>query len=111
MENEKRLIDINKFPLLPSRLDGDMSEYERGYLDAQENMNLLPTVDAVEVVHGRWIDGGAIHNGKEVYKSIDCSVCEEYFKVESQDREYWKERFKVCPFCGAKMDGDSCEID
>ena len=50
MANEKRLIDINKFPLLPSRLDGDMSEYERGYLDAQENMNLLPTVDAVEVV-------------------------------------------------------------
>jgi hypothetical protein len=64
-----------------------------------------PTVDAVEVVHAHWEDGCAIHNGKEVYKSIDCSHCEEVFKIESHDREYWKERFKVCPFCGAKMDG------
>jgi Zn finger protein HypA/HybF involved in hydrogenase expression len=57
------------------------------------------------VVHAEWIDGCAIHNGKEVYKSIDCSHCEEVFKIESHDREYWKARFKVCPFCGAKMDG------
>ena len=64
-----------------------------------------PTVDAVPVVHGEWLDGYATQNGKVVYKSIDCSVCEEYFKIESYDREYWKARFKVCPFCGAKMDG------
>ena len=47
MADEKRMVDINKFPLLPSRLDGDMSEYERGYLDAQANLNLLPIVDAI----------------------------------------------------------------
>lgn len=58
-----------------------------------------------EVVHAEWLDGCAIHNGKEVYKSIDCSHCEEVFKIESETREYWKERFKVCPFCGAIMDG------
>lgn len=62
-----------------------------------------PTVDAVEVVHAHWEDGYAIHNGKEVYQSIDCSHCNEIFKIESHDREYWKKRFKVCPFCGAKM--------
>jgi hypothetical protein len=59
----------------------------------------------VEVIHAEWLDGCAIHNGKEVYKSIDCSYCEEVFKIESEDREYWKKRFKVCPFCGAVMDG------
>ena len=65
-----------------------------------------PTVDAVEVVHAQWLDGYAVdHNGKKVYDSIDCSNCEEYFKIESHDREYWKGRFKVCPFCGALMDG------
>lgn len=65
-----------------------------------------PKVDAVEVVHGQWLDGYAVdHNGKEVYKSIDCSVCNDIFKVETEDREYWKNRFKVCPFCGAIMDG------
>jgi hypothetical protein len=60
---------------------------------------------AIEVVHGQWLDGCAVDNyGKEVYDSIDCSVCEEIFKIESHDREYWKSRFKVCPFCGAIMD-------
>ena len=47
MKNKMRLVDINYFPLLPSRLDGDISEYERGYLDAQSNMNMLPTVGAI----------------------------------------------------------------
>lgn len=57
-----------------------------------------------EVVHGRWEDGYAIHNGKEAYQSIDCSHCNDIFKIESHDLEYWKKRFKVCPFCGAIMD-------
>lgn len=71
--------------------------------EIDEVIQTAPTVDAVEVVHARWEDGCAIHNGKEVYKSIDCSHCEEVFKIESHDREYWKARFKVCPFCGADM--------
>ena len=59
----------------------------------------------VKVVHGHWEDGCAVdHTGKEVYKSIDCSVCHDIFKIESHDREYWKNRFKACPFCGAVMD-------
>lgn len=61
--------------------------------------------DQKEERHGEWLDGCAVHNGKEVYKSIDCSVCEEAFKIESQDQEHWKAQFKVCPFCGAIMDG------
>jgi hypothetical protein len=95
MENEKRLIDINKFPLLPSRLDGDMSEYERGYLDAQENMNLLPTVDAVEVVHGRWVSDKA-----DIL--FHCSECETQI---STDWDYDDLIWNYCPNCGAKMDG------
>lgn len=67
-----------------------------------------PTVDAAEVVHAEWLDGAAI-NGKEIYKSIDCSNCEEVFKIESETREYWKARFNVCPFCGARMDGKDGE--
>ena len=56
---------------------------------------------------GEWLDGAGVdHNGNTVYISIDCSVCEEVFKIETHDREYWKARFKGCPFCGAKLDGD-----
>lgn len=43
-------IDIDRFPLLPNKLEPDESEYERGYHDATSNLNALPTVDAVPVV-------------------------------------------------------------
>jgi hypothetical protein len=101
MATEKRLIDANK---LPYSIAVDDSGKPIFYVKA-EDIDKAPTVDAVEVVHGEWIDGYAMHDGKEVYKSIDCSHCEEIFKIESHDREYWKARFKVCPFCGAIMDG------
>ena len=56
-----------------------------------------PTVDAVEVVHGRWLDYSTIAFTEK------CSVCG--FCVP------WKEdgrlnRYNYCPNCGAKMDGD-----
>lgn len=69
--------------------------YAKGYEDGKKASE--------PVVHGEWIDGSAVHNGKEVYQSIDCSVCEEVFKIESHDREYWKKRFKRCFSCGAVM--------
>ena len=72
-----------------------------GYYLGTEGVKL---VEYAEVIHAHWEDGCAVHNGKEVYKSIDCSHCNDIFKIESEDREYWKERFKVCPFCGAVMD-------
>ena len=112
MANEKRLTDTETvIRKLRKANCAECDNYNAircraGWVD--DVVSLLedsPTVDAVEVVHGEWIDGGAIHNGKEVYKSIDCSHCEEVFKIESHDREYWKARFKVCPFCGAVMDG------
>lgn len=102
MANEVRLIDANmlkaNFPVIGKCVD-DL--YPSGVV--RRAIDNAPTVDAAPVVHAHWEDGCAIHNGKEVYKSIDCSHCNEIFKTE--DREYWKKRFKVCPFCGAIMDG------
>ena len=105
MANEKRLIDANA--LLENADVFTMHTKEYGSIEVipVDAIGDAPTVDAVPVAHAHWEDGCAIHNGKEVYKSIDCSHCEEIFKIESHDREYWKERFKVCPFCGAVMDG------
>ena len=110
MANEKRLIDANalleKFQFRLPINDHISEAIAECAKMAVRIIKDAPTVDAVEVVHAHWEDGCAIHNGKEVYKSIDRSHCEEVFKIESHDREYWKNRFKVCPFCGAKMDGD-----
>ena len=67
--------------------------------------NIKP-VDAVEVVHGYWVDSyGADHMGRVVEHSIDCSVCDFVFKDDRREVvKYWKAQFKICPFCGAKMD-------
>ena len=57
--------------------------------DAVKEVDDMPTVDAVPVVHGRWIKR---HNEKK------CSRCE--FTYYSNN-DYWF----YCPKCGAKMDG------
>ena len=49
-----------------------------------------PTVDAVPVVHGRWIDAHGIRKSK-------CENCGAEFCRVMEDCNY-------CPTCGAKMD-------
>lgn len=56
------------------------------------------TVDAVEVVHGRWEKA---NNRPKSYIRV-CSACgkEAYFCGEGCS-------YKYCPNCGAKMDGEA----
>lgn len=64
---------------------------ENIFIDAIiDEIDNAPTVEAVEVVHGRWIpsENGGYH----------CSVCDKRFGFVF-DNYY-------CPHCGAKMDGD-----
>lgn len=54
-------------------------------------------VDVAPVVHGRWLEVGYVCGEGE----FECSACH---KTE------WRatiSRFNWCPFCGARMDGDS----
>ena len=97
MATEKRLIwgDIAEEHLmkLAERYKGSFSG--DAFLRAAQEIEIMPTVDAVEVVHGRWIEA-------EDGDGAVCSVCGEdfcnvYLEVE---------RFLYCPNCGAKMDGD-----
>ena len=61
-----------------------------------------PAVDAIPVVHGRWITypeclayEGAYHD-----EHIVCSACRSVWNIIDNDTE----RFDYCPACGAKMD-------
>ena len=57
----------------------------------------MPSADVAPVVHGRWEEKGYVCGESE----FECSVCH---KTE------WRTsigRFRWCPFCGARMDGDS----
>ena len=60
-----------------------------------------PIVDAVEVVHGRWI-----HDSIGFDDFWKCSACgEDWFFIDDPTEEYTKVNY--CPNCGAKKDGGS----
>ena len=89
MANEKRLIDANKLTEgIESRLRNDaIIEWLCGIIaDA-------PTVDAVEVVHGRWL-----YSHTEAFTE-ECSQCG--FCVPWDDGMLHE--YNYCPNCGADM--------
>lgn len=64
-----------------------------------------PTVDAVEVVHGRWEDmSDKIDKGKD----LRCSICHRRASNFVGGSEDWWDMWEpyYCPNCGAKMDGE-----
>ena len=66
----------------------------------EEVLKQTKTVDAVEVVHGRWVASGC---------GFDC--CSECHKVYADGYLTAmgikpRTQFNYCPNCGAKMDGD-----
>lgn len=63
-----------------------------------DTIDKLPTVDAVEVVHGHWLMRG----GRRY-----CSACGEMACVTRDRDDFWYTvGTKYCPECGTKMDGD-----
>lgn len=56
----------------------------------------VPTVDAVPVMHGRWIFKRGCYESDE----CNCSICGQLLTTHA------KERGNYCPNCGAKMDGE-----
>ena len=65
-----------------------------GFIDFLERQK---TVDAVEVVHGRWAQ--VDHDGS--WRVDMCSICHRRMHYVDYDQPY-----QYCPNCGAKMDGD-----
>ncbi len=61
-----------------------------------EGFKNAPTVDAVPVVHGRWVTDGMMMDCGE-YLMTRCTACGTPFEY-GYDMPY-------CPQCGAKMDG------
>lgn len=96
MANEKRLIDANAEIRKLKDVLAEMNAGERSFAVATiiNGLERAPTIDAVEVVHGRWVEAG--FDGHGDYKEC-CSNCATW--SVGDDKLY-------CPCCGAKMDGD-----
>ena len=101
MANEKRLIDANA---LDEAIRTDFWEHFTQCHDTDqtalidmvcEDIGNAPTVDAVEVVHGRW-------EKAEYHGFLRCSECKD---VYIDDTWVADGKWNYCPNCGAKMRG------
>ena len=99
MENEKRLIDANVLrheTCLWCNEHYPDEPCEPNDCPAMQYIDNFPTVDAVEVVHGRWEWRGPYRYNGEGWIGT-CSVCKERLRLFVHN---------YCPNCGTKMDGD-----
>lgn len=112
MTSEKQLIDANDLKnvvtadinrMYALRIDG-VGPLSR-FLD---QIDQQPTIDAVEVVHGRWDKYeddkfiGYDANGRIKYRKVYTYYCGRCGRGTAVKTNY-------CPNCGAKMDGDGNE--
>lgn len=84
-----RVIDADKFIL--DLMDASLSSVDEDTI--LDLIDSVPTVDAVPVVHGRWIYD-------EKAQRPYCSVCKGYFYGATNSP------MSYCPNCGAEMDGE-----
>lgn len=97
MENKRRLIDAEK---LEERMGDLCDEFDTDHLFIDAiiyEIENAPTMDAVEVVHGRWEYQPPTITLNASWK---CSACNKVFWEHILETRY----FSYCPNCGAKMD-------
>ena len=100
MANEKRLIDVN--PLMKNGWHLVKTGESNVFL-ASMSLADVPTVDAVEVVHGRWM----VSRESEISKNVWCTACGEDFYIRKKIGAVLIDKMPYCPNCGADMrDGD-----
>jgi len=85
-----RWIDADKYYEF---LRDDIEITGNSFRRAVDYLNSLKTVDAVEVVHGRWMEFNIM---------MTCSVCDKDWYYDDNNCD----EFNYCPNCGAKMDGE-----
>ena len=97
--SEKRLIDANALNTFVALYMAENAYLNDTPLDILKMVSRwiaeAPTIDAVEVVHGRWLD---CENYNDIRQCSECGLIRNIYKQEG---------WKYCPNCGAKMGGVS----
>ena len=105
MSRDVRLIDVDEAIEKINCLCTDSNENwigtdNQSFVDHADVIDILsdmPTLDAMEVVHGRWIvevDGN--------FRNVKCSACGKDYACHIGMLQL--QNLSYCPNCGAKMD-------
>ena len=74
--------------------------------EAIARINETPSADVAEVVGGEWKNKGNFEDLNPTnFEMYECSVCREWLSVGEVSFDYFKNHYKYCPMCGARMDG------
>ena len=103
--SDVRLIDANA--MRDDWLENGENEYIYDTNAVLESIDSQPTIDAVPVVHGRWIRV----NEEQVYFNVEyvCSECQFVVAVSGVGTPILY-GYKYCPNCGAKMDAKDMDV-
>ena len=114
MCENKRLIDANALLEELDKFANPMPnrsgyEFLHGIATVITEIEDATTVDAVEVVHGRWIYHECVSSFDGLISGYSCSECNSFVDEEIFDMDEFHKDF--CGHCGAKMDGDGNGYD
>lgn len=101
---------LMKFPIRIDHYDKENGslDFVLGIESVLEYAESLPAVDAVEVVHAKWVDR---YGGNYANPLYECSECNEkaLYKVEADalgNERIVQALTAGCPHCFARMDGE-----
>lgn len=69
----------------------------------KEEIDEMPTVDAVPVRHGKWLDSETFKRPWFRHHVFECSVCRNTLDMDGVNAGRGDANY--CPNCGARMDG------
>ena len=100
----RRLIDADALRYAIEKRIGNITDedFAEGMAEAITEIDLQPTIDAVPVKRGEWVEYPycLCYEGALTEDDIACSSCGAVFNVIDNCTE----TFKYCPHCGARMD-------
>ena len=95
-----RLIDVDELGVGRCSRDVVPAAYCAGWNGLLGLIEKAPTVDAVPVMHARWIHS-RYDDCAEQFELVKCSQCNH----EAYAMAFYVRGGNYCPNCGAKMDG------